>query len=87
MTIRRRYQRFGSDDMPQEGSQPQDALVDVIDRLGRRLPSARWRAGRVYVVGGAVRDALLGRTPHELDSRRGRRRGLARRAASAWAGV
>jgi tRNA nucleotidyltransferase (CCA-adding enzyme) len=42
--------------------------VDVIDRLGRP-PAVTALAGEdaVYVVGGAVRDALLGRTPHELD--------------------
>jgi tRNA nucleotidyltransferase (CCA-adding enzyme) len=42
--------------------------VDVIDRLGRP-PAVIALAGEdaVYVVGGAVRDALLGRTPHELD--------------------
>jgi len=42
--------------------------VDAIDRLGRP-PAVTALAGEdaVYVVGGAVRDALLGRTPHELD--------------------
>ena len=42
--------------------------VDLIDRLGRPL-AVTVLAGEdaVYVVGGAVRDALLGRTPHELD--------------------
>ncbi|HEX5617527.1 MAG TPA: hypothetical protein VFX51_03860 [Solirubrobacteraceae bacterium] len=42
--------------------------MDVIDRLGRP-PAVTALAGEdaVYVVGGAVRDALLGRTPHELD--------------------
>jgi tRNA nucleotidyltransferase (CCA-adding enzyme) len=42
--------------------------VDVIDRLGRP-PAVAALEGEdaVYVVGGAVRDALLGATPHELD--------------------
>src|SRR4029453_13038719 len=42
--------------------------VDVSDRLGRP-PAVAALAGEddVYVVGGAVRDVLLGRTPHELD--------------------
>jgi tRNA nucleotidyltransferase (CCA-adding enzyme) len=42
--------------------------VDVIDRLGRPpAVTALTCEDAVYVVGGAVRDALLGRTPHELD--------------------
>jgi tRNA nucleotidyltransferase (CCA-adding enzyme) len=42
--------------------------VDVLERLGRP-PALAALAGEeaVYVVGGAVRDVLLGRTPHELD--------------------
>ena len=43
-------------------------LVNVIDRLGRPpAVSALEGEDAVYVVGGAVRDALLGRTSHELD--------------------
>ena len=43
-------------------------LVDLIDRL-RRSPAvaALEREDAVYVVGGAVRDLLLGVDPHELD--------------------
>src|SRR5215218_9533185 len=42
--------------------------VDVIDRLGRPPAVAALEGEEaVYVVGGAVRDVLLGRTPHELD--------------------
>ena len=43
--------------------------VDVLERLGRAsAPSPRSTAeDAVYVVGGAVRDLLLGREPHELD--------------------
>jgi tRNA nucleotidyltransferase (CCA-adding enzyme) len=42
--------------------------VDVLERLGRP-PAAAALDGEdaVYVVGGAVRDLLLGREPHELD--------------------
>ncbi|HET8755111.1 MAG TPA: hypothetical protein VFM58_03830, partial [Solirubrobacteraceae bacterium] len=42
--------------------------MDVIDRLGRP-PAVTALTGEdaVYVVGGAVRDALLGHAPHELD--------------------
>jgi tRNA nucleotidyltransferase (CCA-adding enzyme) len=42
--------------------------VDVLERLGTP-PALAALAGEeaVYVVGGAVRDVLLGRTPHELD--------------------
>jgi tRNA nucleotidyltransferase (CCA-adding enzyme) len=42
--------------------------VSAIDRLGRP-PAVSALAGEddVYVVGGAVRDVLLGRKPHELD--------------------
>ena len=42
--------------------------MDVIDRLGRP-PAVAALEGEdaVYVVGGAVRDVLLDRTPHELD--------------------
>jgi tRNA nucleotidyltransferase (CCA-adding enzyme) len=43
-------------------------LVNVLERLGRP-PAVAALAGEdaVYVVGGAVRDVLLGRAPHELD--------------------
>jgi tRNA nucleotidyltransferase (CCA-adding enzyme) len=43
-------------------------LVNVLERLGRP-PAVSALAGEdaVYVVGGAVRDVLLGRVPHELD--------------------
>jgi len=42
--------------------------VDVLERLGRP-PAVAALDGEnaVYVVGGAVRDLLLGREPHELD--------------------
>ena len=42
--------------------------VDLLDRLGPS-PSVAALAGEdaVYVVGGAVRDLLLGDDPHELD--------------------
>ena len=44
------------------------APVNALDRLGRP-PALAALDGEddVYVVGGAVRDALLDRTPHELD--------------------
>jgi len=43
-------------------------LVDVLERLGRP-PAVAALEGEdaVYVVGGAVRDVLLDREPHELD--------------------
>jgi tRNA nucleotidyltransferase (CCA-adding enzyme) len=43
-------------------------LVNVLERLGRP-PAVAALDGEdaVYVVGGAVRDLLLGRVPHELD--------------------
>jgi tRNA nucleotidyltransferase (CCA-adding enzyme) len=43
-------------------------LVNVLERLGRP-PAVAALAGEdaVYVVGGAVRDVLLGGRPHELD--------------------
>jgi tRNA nucleotidyltransferase (CCA-adding enzyme) len=43
-------------------------LVNALERLGRP-PAVAALAGEdaVYVVGGAVRDVLLGRAPHELD--------------------
>src|SRR5687767_4036534 len=42
--------------------------VNLLERLGRP-PAVTALDGEeaVYVVGGAVRDLLLGRTPHELD--------------------
>src|ERR671919_1288567 len=44
------------------------ASVDVLDRLGRpRAVAALDGEDAVYVVGGAVRDVLLEREPHELD--------------------
>ena len=43
-------------------------LVNVRERLGRSAAVAALEGEEaVYVVGGAVRDVLLGRTPHELD--------------------
>src|SRR3954470_11997537 len=43
-------------------------LVNVRERLGRPAAvTALEGEEAVYVVGGAVRDVLLGRTPHELD--------------------
>ena len=43
-------------------------LVDVLERLGRPAAVAALDGeDAVYVVGGAVRDVLLGRRPHELD--------------------
>src|SRR5919197_840709 len=43
-------------------------LVDVLERLGRPAAvTALDGEDAVYVVGGAVRDVLLGRRPHELD--------------------
>ena len=48
------------------------AMEDLLDRLrrlacGRRLLDAAGAAGGVHLVGGAVRDLLLGRVPRELD--------------------
>jgi tRNA nucleotidyltransferase (CCA-adding enzyme) len=47
---------------------PMDRRPDLLDAL-RPHPALDALAGEpgVHVVGGAVRDALLGRTPHELD--------------------
>jgi len=47
-------------------------MEDLLDRLrrlacGRRLLDAAGAAGGVHLVGGAVRDLLLGRVPRELD--------------------
>jgi tRNA nucleotidyltransferase (CCA-adding enzyme) len=43
-------------------------LVNVRERLGRPTAVIALEGEEaVYVVGGAVRDVLLGRTPHELD--------------------
>src|ERR1044072_5264266 len=43
-------------------------LVNVRERLGRPAAvTALEGEDAVYVVGGAVRDVLLGRQPHELD--------------------
>jgi tRNA nucleotidyltransferase (CCA-adding enzyme) len=42
--------------------------MSVLDRLGsRRIVAAFARYDAVYVVGGAARDVLLGRTPRQLD--------------------
>src|SRR5688572_31704248 len=44
------------------------APVSLLDRLGRPPPVAALDGeDAVYVVGGAVRDLLLGREPRELD--------------------
>ena len=65
---RRRYQRGRSDDIPSRLARRQDAQMDVLARLGRP-PAVAALDGEdaVYVVGGAVRDLLLGREPHEID--------------------
>ncbi|HEY3353572.1 MAG TPA: HD domain-containing protein [Polyangia bacterium] len=43
---------------------PRDALPDDVVALCRRLRAA---GHAVFVVGGAIRDVLLGRAPHEFD--------------------
>ena len=69
MTSRRRYHEERSDDTrsgyPGAKMRP---VRDVLERLGRP-PAVAALDGEeaVYVVGGAVRDLLLGRRPHELD--------------------
>src|SRR5919198_4725258 len=65
---RRRYQGR-SDDIGTQGSQPRRCRpVDVLEELGRP-PAVAALDGEdaVYAVGGAVRDVLLGRRPHEID--------------------
>jgi tRNA nucleotidyltransferase (CCA-adding enzyme) len=70
MTIRRRDRGLSGDDMGCDGSW--DMADDLLERL-RELPGAAAvfdaLAGvpGVWVVGGAVRDALLGRDPRDLD--------------------
>ena len=68
MTSRRRYQRGRSDDIPSRVASRQDALCGSPGPP-RKPPAVAALDGEdaVYVVGGAVRDLLLGRTPHELD--------------------
>src|SRR3954452_4152746 len=64
-------------------------LMNVLDALAPH-PALDALAGEpgVYVVGGAVRDALLGRTPHELDVLvEGDATAVARRAAERLGGV
>src|SRR6187200_453576 len=71
MTIRRRDRGLSGDDMGCDGSRvsPDD---DLLDRL-RALPGAEpvfealSDVPGVWIVGGAVRDALLGRDPRDLD--------------------
>ena len=70
MTIRRRDRGLSGDDMGCDGSW--DMTDDLLERL-RDLPGAApvldALAGvpGVWVVGGAVRDTLLGREPRDLD--------------------
>src|SRR3954449_10696925 len=70
MTIRRRDRGLSGDDMGCDGSW--DMTDDVLERL-REVPGAGELLGTlagvpgVWVVGGAVRDALLGREPRDLD--------------------
>src|SRR4051794_12945357 len=70
MTIRRRDRGLSGDDMGCDGSW--DMTDDVLERL-REVPGAGELLGAlagvpgVWVVGGAVRDALLGREPRDLD--------------------
>jgi tRNA nucleotidyltransferase (CCA-adding enzyme) len=64
-------------------------FMNVLDAL-RPHPALEALAGEpgVYVVGGAVRDALLGRVPHELDLMvEGDATAVARRAAERLGGV
>src|ERR671929_985571 len=65
------------------------ALMNVVERL-RPNPVLDAVAGEpgVHVVGGAVRDALLGRAPHELDLVvEGDAAAVARRAAARLGGT
>src|SRR3712207_2997867 len=70
MTIRRRDRGVSGDDMGCDGSRVQTG--DLLERL-RALPGAAAALDAladvpgVWVVGGAVRDVLLGREPAELD--------------------
>src|SRR5215210_3385362 len=70
MTIRRRDRRLSGDDMGCDGSRV--TAEDLLDRL-RALPGAAPVLAAladvpgVWVVGGAVRDLLLGRAPQDLD--------------------
>jgi tRNA nucleotidyltransferase (CCA-adding enzyme) len=57
---------------PAGGSRETVAMDDLLERVrelhcGRRLVEAAAGVEGAYLVGGAVRDLLLGRTPHELD--------------------
>src|SRR5918912_2933070 len=81
MTTRRHVQRGCWGDIGQEGSRGRRravralAMMRAVDRRPDLLaamgphPALEALAGEegVHVVGGAVRDALLGRAPHELD--------------------
>jgi tRNA nucleotidyltransferase (CCA-adding enzyme) len=62
-------------------------MADLLERMrGPVLDALRGEPG-VHVVGGAVRDALLGRTPHELDIVvEGEAEPVARRAAERLGG-
>ena len=70
MTIRRRDRGLSGDDMGCDGSW--DMTDDLLERL-REVPDAAplfdalADVPGVWVVGGAVRDALLGRAPRDLD--------------------
>jgi tRNA nucleotidyltransferase (CCA-adding enzyme) len=70
MTIRRRDRGLSGDDMGCDGSRV--STDDLLDRL-RALPGAAPLFAAladvpgVWVVGGAVRDTLLGREPRDLD--------------------
>ena len=93
MTIRRRDRGLSGDDMGCDGSRV--SPDDLLERL-RALPGAApvfealADVPGVWVVGGAVRDALLGRAPRELDlvvegdagGRRPRRLGERRRSST-----
>ena len=70
MTIRRRDRGLSGDDMGCDGSW--DMTADLLERL-RELPGAApvldalADVPGVWVVGGAVRDTLIGREPRDLD--------------------
>src|SRR5215203_3660870 len=70
MTIRRRDRELSGDDMGCDGSRV--STDDLLDRL-RALPGveplfeALSDLPGVWIVGGAVRDALIGRNPRDLD--------------------